>query len=78
MKILDKITLVLFSIIILISAMLIALLMFGWVRMSTVIMFFDEISASALATNITLGISIVCALLSIRAIFFGGTRRRRY
>lgn len=74
MKILDKITLVLFSIIILISTILITLLIFGWVRMSSIVMFVDEMSANALATNITLGVSVVCALLSIRAIFFGGTQ----
>ena len=76
MKILDKITLVLFSIIILISTILITLLIFGWVRMSSIVMFVDEMSASALTTNITLGVSVLCALLSIRAIFFGGARRR--
>lgn len=77
MRILDKITLVLFSIIILVLSMLLALLMFGWISMSSVTMFYDEMSANALATNITLGVLIVCALLSIRAIFFGGTRWRR-
>lgn len=72
MKILDKITLVLFSIIILIISILIALLMFGWVKFSTITLFYSEINASSTATNIILGSSVVCALLALRAIFFSG------
>ena len=73
MKILDKITLVLFSIIILIISVLVALLMFGWVKLSTLQLLYGEIGASTLATNIVLGVSIICALLALKAIFFGGT-----
>lgn len=73
MKILDKITLVLFSIIILIISLLLALLIFGWLQFSAITQFYSEIVASSTATNIALGASIVCALLSLRAIFFGGT-----
>ena len=72
MKILDKITLILFSIIVLVISILVALLIFGWVRLSTLNMYLSEMSANALATNITLGASIVCSLLALRAIFFGG------
>lgn len=70
MKILDKITLVLFSIIILILSILIALLMFGWVKFSTITIFYGEIIANNVATNSLIVASIVCALLSLRAIFF--------
>ncbi len=72
MKILDKITLVLFSIIILVISILMALLMFGWVRFSTITLLYSEINASGVATNVVLGVSIVCALLALRAIFFSG------
>ncbi len=72
MKILDKITLVLFSIIILIISILMLLLMFGWVKFSTIQMLNGEIVASNVATNIVIGISCTCALLALRAIFFGG------
>lgn len=73
MKILDKITLVLFSIILLVVSIVMALLMFGWVPFSTIILLYNQMNASSLATNIILGTSIVCALLALRAIFFSGT-----
>ncbi len=73
MKILDKITLVIFSVIILIISVLIALLMFGWVRFTTINLFFNDVIASAAITNTVLVISIICALLALRAIFFLGT-----
>lgn len=70
MKILDKITLVLFSVIILVISILIALLMFGWVKFSTITIFYGEIIANNIATNTLIVSSIVCALLALRAIFF--------
>lgn len=73
MKILDKITLVLFSIAILIISVLLVLLMFGWVNFSTINLMYSEINASSLATNIVLGVSVFCILLSLRAIFFGSS-----
>lgn len=64
MKILDKITLVLFSIAILVISILLSLLMFGWINFSTVTIFYGKIVASDVATNVTLGVSIVLALLA--------------
>lgn len=75
MKILDKITLVLFSMVILIISILVSLLMFGWVNFSTVTIFYGQIVASEIGTNITLGVSIAFALLSLRAIFYSGNTR---
>lgn len=72
MKILDKITLVLFSVIILILSILIALLMFGWVKFSTITIFYGEIIGNNVATNSLIAASIVCALLALKAIFFAG------
>lgn len=72
MKILDKITLVLFSIIILIISIITALLMFGWVKLSMFVMLYNELIASETAINIALCFAILCALLALRAIFFGG------
>lgn len=73
MKILDKITLALFSIIMLIISILLALLLSGFLKFSTISMYYSQLTASSLATNITLGISIVCALLALRAIFFSSS-----
>lgn len=73
MKILDKITLVLFSVAILIISILIVLLMFGWINFSTINLMYSEINASSVATNVVLGVSVFCILLSLRAIFFNGS-----
>lgn len=73
MKILDKITLVLFSVIILVLSVLVALLMFGWVKFSTITILNGEIMANNIATNSLIVTSIVCAILSLRAIFFNGS-----
>ena len=73
MKILDTITLILFSMIILIISVVLALLIFGWVNLSTINMAYSEISSSAVATNVLLGVSVVSALLALRAIFFRGS-----
>lgn len=73
MKILDKITLVLFSVVILILSILIALLMFGWVKFTTITIFYSEIIANNIATNSLIVASIVCGLLAIRAIFFNSS-----
>jgi len=72
MKILDKITLILFSVIILVLSILIALLMFGWVKFSTITIFYGEIIGNSLATNVITVSAVLCAILAIKAIFFGG------
>ncbi len=71
MKILDKITLVLFSIVILIIAVVMELLMFGFLSFTTITALYAQIATIPVATNITIWTSIVCAILAIRAIFFG-------
>ena len=73
MKVLDKITLILFSTLILIIAIVLALLMFGWIRFETIAGLFAEAIASETATRIILVSCVVCAILAIRTIFFGGS-----
>lgn len=73
MKILNKITLILFSIMILIVAIITILLLIGWLNFSTIAMLYHEMIASSVATNIALGSSIICALLALRAIFYSGS-----
>ena len=74
MKVLDKITLILFSMLILIIAIVLSLLMFGWIRFSTISGLFAEAVASEMATRIILVSCIVCAILAIRTIFFGESK----
>ena len=73
MKFLDKVTLVLFSIIILVVSIVLALLLFGFVNFSKILIVYNDLATNQTATNIAIGVSIACALLAIRAIFFGGS-----
>lgn len=70
MRLLDKITLVLFSNIVLVVAIVVTLLLTGLVTTAFVGTVFESILISQVATRIAFGISIVCILLAIRAIFF--------
>ena len=71
MKVLDKITLVLFSIIILIIGTVMLLLLFGLISFNTITTLFASLIASQVATNTAIGIAIVCILLAVKAIFYG-------
>lgn len=70
MKILDKISLVLFSIIILVLSMVICFLVFGWVDVNTVSTFLKQGLNSSTVSNTMLAISIVFILLALKSIFF--------
>lgn len=70
MKILDRIGLAIFSVLILIISIMLCILIFGWISLDTV----HDIAKTALndpiTTNTVLTISIICILLSIKCIFF--------
>ena len=73
MKILDKITLILFSIIILIVAIVMVLLMIGWTNFTVITTLYAKLTANEIASNVVLAVSLVCILLAVKAIFFGGS-----
>ena len=73
MKILDKLTLLLFSIIILVLSLITAFLMFGIMRFSVINTLYNEIIANKTIENVVVVSSIVCAILALRAIFFGSS-----
>ena len=73
MKILDKLTLILFSIIILVFALIIEFLMFGIIRFSVINTFYNEIIANKTLENVIVVSSIVCAILALRAILYGAS-----
>lgn len=72
MKILDKIILVLFSILILIISVVMLLLIFGVVNFATIAALYARIIASNTVTNIAVAVLAICIILAIKAIFFGG------
>ena len=75
MKVIEKITLVLYSNIILILSIIACLLIFGWVDIDIVGDVIKDCLTTDPASKITLGVSIVFILLSIRCIFFDPTSK---
>lgn len=77
MKILEKITLIIYSYVILIISILACLLVFGWVDIDLV----GEIIKGAIVSTtwgkVILGVSVVFILLSIKCIFFDTTSREQ-
>ena len=75
MKVLEKICLVLFSIIILVLSVIMCLLVFEWLYISTVnVVLFNAIN-NVTASNIILVISVILILLAIKCIFFSGNSK---
>lgn len=75
MKFLDKVALVLFSNLIFILAVIMCLIVFGWINITTIQNVFSFVTLNQTASNITLGICIVLILLAIKEIFFDPTTK---
>ena len=74
MKILDKIGLAVFSVLILIISIFLCVLIFGWVSPTTVYEVMKTALNDPITTNTVLVISIICILLAIKCIFFSSER----
>lgn len=70
MKIIEKISLTIFSVIILIVSFLLSLILFNFLDSYNVYYILQYITSVPMATNIALGISIILMLLAIKCIFF--------
>lgn len=70
MKIIEKITLIIYSNIILIMSVIACLLIFGWLDINIVLNLVKSLLIAETSSKIILGVSIVFILLSIRCIFF--------
>ena len=70
MKMIEKITLTVYSTLMLIISVIACLLVFGWIDSTYVQSFLNTLLSSETNTNIVLGISVLFILLSIRCIFF--------
>ena len=70
MKVIEKMTLVIYSYIVLLLALIFCLLVLGWTNTDMVTSSLDAVLANPTYTNIGLGISAVFILLSIKCIFF--------
>lgn len=76
MKFLDKLGLAIFSLITLILSILICLIAFGWIDVSIITVGITNALASQNRMYITIGISVVLVLLSIKCLFFPSYERR--
>lgn len=77
MKFLDKFNLVLFSILILAVSLIICLLSFGWLTLSLALDGVKFLVTNTVANNVSLGISIILLLLSIKSIFFNSFSKEK-
>lgn len=76
MKVIEKITLILYSNLILIISVIACLLVFRWLDIDIVQSLVKTLIISETSSKIILGISIVFILLSIRCIFFDPTSKQ--
>lgn len=76
MKIIEKITLIIYSNIILILSVIACLLVFGWIDIDVVQNLMKDLILYGTSSKIILGISIVFILLSLRCIFFDPTSKQ--
>ena len=76
MKFLDKLGLAIFSLITLILSILVCLIAFSWIDVSIISVGLTNALASQNGMYITIGISVVLVLLSIKCLFFPSYERR--
>ena len=77
MKIIEKITLIIYSNIMLILSIILCLLVFGWLDIGVVGSVVKNCITTDPGSKITLGVSIIFILLSIRCIFFDPTSKEK-
>lgn len=70
MKFLERLSLAIFSIIILVLALVTCLLIFGWVQISTIVYVMQLALSRPAVINTTLVVSVILILLAIKSIFF--------
>lgn len=76
MKFIEKVTLIIYSNIILILSVIACLLVFGWIDIDVVQNLVKDLILYATSSKIILGVSIVFILLSLRCIFFDPTSKQ--
>ena len=73
MKVLERIALTIFSIIILILSLILCLILFNWVEVSNINWIIQYLKATQLYTNISLVVSVILMLLAVKCIFFSSS-----
>lgn len=70
MKFLERLSLTIFSVIILVLSLIVSLLVFGWIKVTTVTYGLQLALSVPVAVNIILVVSVIFILLAIKCIFF--------
>lgn len=77
MKILDRIILSIYSIIMLVESVIAILLVFGWAKIENIVFIIKDALNNHIAYNTIFGISILFIILSIKAILFGSSTSKK-
>lgn len=77
MKTLEKITLIIYSNIILILSIILCLLIFGWLDIDVAGRVVEGMISGGTITNIVLAVCVIFILLSIKCVFFDSTSREQ-
>lgn len=77
MKILEKITLIIYSNIMLILSIILCLMIFGWLDIDLVGNILTNMIVEDTTSKVVLGISVIFILLSIKCIFFDSTSKEQ-
>ena len=77
MKILEKITLIIYSNLMLILSIILCLLVFGWLDINLLGDIVTKVLTGSTSSNIVLGVSVLFILLSIKCIFFDATSKEQ-
>ena len=69
MKFLERFTLIIYSLIILILSVITSLLIFNWMDFDTVAKMVDALLTGSISSKVTLGVCVVFIMLSIKCMF---------
>lgn len=75
MKVLEKIALVLFSVLILLESIVMCLLIFGWIEPATIQSVISYAISTEVSSNIILGLAVIFILLAVKCIFFDSSTK---
>ena len=77
MKFLEKLSLAIFSIVILVLSLILSLIIFNWLEIENIYYLLQYIISTPVATNIALVSSIILMLLAIKCIFFPSYNKQK-
>lgn len=77
MKILDKIILVIYSMIVLLESVIAIFLIFGWTKVENLVLITKDVLNNYVAYNIVFALSIIFIMLSIKTILFSSSKEKK-